>query len=352
MYHHEYANTMVVPDSWQPKRGLLNFVIDGQWGSTGKGKLAHLLGQYADAVVCDYMPNAGHTVVHDGKQYVFRQLPVACLHPDVKLVCLGPGSVINSDLFAREINWVPPDTQVIVDQNAMYVTDADAEWEREYQAGMGSTCKGCGRALQRKIKRDRSVSLVGNSCGSASKYVGCVFEAIRDRMMHGDVVLAETAQGFGLSLNHGMYPHVTSRDVTVTSALDRMGGFPHTDIGHVYGIIRTFPIRVGGPSGPCWHDQEEITWDDVPVAPAEPERTTVTNKIRRVFTFSQTQLCHFIHHVNPSHLFVNFANYLAPDQVVPWLKNNVVPNVRREMNHTIGLGVGAQSQENEWWSFV
>jgi adenylosuccinate synthase len=57
-------------------------------------------------------------------------------------------------------------------------------------------------------------------------------------------------------------------------------------ISNIIMVIRTFPIRVGGPSGPF---AGEISWEEirkVSGAPAVvPERTSVTNRLRRVARF-------------------------------------------------------------------
>jgi adenylosuccinate synthase len=157
---------------------------------------------------------------------------------------------------------------------------------------------------------------------------------LRDCLRVGPV-LNEMAQGFDLSLNWGReWPYCTSRDVTVGTALNN-AGLPASCLGDVWGVIRPFPIRVGniykdegnkglfndmdekqlvGWSGPCWDDQHELTWDEVTKLSGSPEplleRTTVTQRVRRVFTFSTKQLCEFCVANEPTHLFVNFIQYL------------------------------------------
>ena len=55
-------------------------------------------------------------------------------------------------------------------------------------------------------------------------------------------------------------------------------------------VLRTFPIRVAGNSGDLY---EELSWDQMRgitgIADLEPERTTVTKKIRRVGRFDYQQ---------------------------------------------------------------
>ena len=78
-------------------------------------------------------------------------------------------------------------------------------------------------------------------------------------------------------------------------------------LSEVIGCARTFPIRVAGNSGGAYRDQLEISWADLG---QEPELTTVTKKVRRVFTFSDQQIREAIWECQPTRIFLNFINYL------------------------------------------
>ena len=101
----------------------------------------------------------------------------------------------------------------------------------------------------------------------------------------GDVII-EGTQGFGLSLLHGeKYPYVTARDTSASGFCSEVGLSPrHVD--YVVMVIRTFPIRVGGNSGPL---PNEIDWAGIKrisgAPDEEPEFTSVTHRLRRVGTF-------------------------------------------------------------------
>jgi adenylosuccinate synthase len=81
--------------------------------------------------------------------------------------------------------------------------------------------------------------------------------------------------------------------------------------------MRTFPIRVGdaydkygnkvGTSGPVYDDQREVSWEQLGVP---LERTTVTKKVRRVFTWSNKNLEKVVTMLAPDAIFLNFVNYL------------------------------------------
>jgi adenylosuccinate synthase len=146
-----------------------------------------------------------------------------------------------------------------------------------------------------------------------------VRKAINDSLL----VLAESAQGFDLSINQGrMYPYVTSRAVDVAQTMSDCG-VPPRYCGDVYGCVRCHPIRVGnvvregklvGFSGPPYEDQEELDWKWItehsgslnPIL----ELTTVTGKVRRVFTWSDLQMQKFVDVCAPDFLCLNFVNYL------------------------------------------
>ena len=88
-------------------KGRANVVIDGQWGSTGKGKLIGWIAknQEVDLAVGDNMPNAGHTFVgYSGDSIMLKQIPV-CAVAGVECL-LGPHSVVNPSRFLQEIGML------------------------------------------------------------------------------------------------------------------------------------------------------------------------------------------------------------------------------------------------------
>ena len=75
----------------------VSIVVGGQYGSEGKGKVAHYIARTsgARAAVRVGGPNSGHTVYADsGKKYIFQHLPTAAILPDVICV-LATGSYID-----------------------------------------------------------------------------------------------------------------------------------------------------------------------------------------------------------------------------------------------------------------
>jgi adenylosuccinate synthase len=100
-------------------------------------------------------------------------------------------------------------------------------------------------------------------------------------------------------------------------------------LGDVYLVLRPYPIRVGnviedgvqqGYSGGGYDDQVEIDWEEIarksgmPLEYAtilrEKEKTTVTKRVRRVFSFSKRQLREAVMVNGATKLALNFANYI------------------------------------------
>jgi len=129
--------------------------------------------------------------------------------------------------------------------------------------------------------------------------------------------LVEIPQGYGLSLNGRFYPHCTSRDCSVMQGLSDAGIHPHL-LGKTLLVLRTFPIRVGNigehSSGGCYSDQHETTWADLGLT---PEITTVTKRVRRVFTWSQSQVSEAMSANRPDAIFLSHADYV--DDLQPFI---------------------------------
>jgi adenylosuccinate synthase len=132
-------------------------VVGGQYGSEGKGKVAHALARDSgDRTVAVRVggSNSGHTVVgEDGKPLVLRQLPTAAWLPGPALV-LPPGSYLEPGLFLREMaaTGAAPG-RVRVDPDAAVIGPDDARRERDsgLRASIGSTESGTGSAVLRRI---------------------------------------------------------------------------------------------------------------------------------------------------------------------------------------------------------
>ncbi len=264
-------------------------VVGGQYGSEGKGKVVALCAVRANRpwfVRCGG-PNSGHTVGIGGREIVLRQVPAGAVRSDA-LLLISAGCVVDEDLLVAEIDelGLPPE-RVVVDPRAVLLIPEDRETEQPGVARIGSTASGTGAALVRRMMRREEVALVGSSERLKAKVrVESVAPLLHDHLDRGNDVIVEGTQGFGLSLLHGpAYPYATARDTTASGFAMEVGLSPR-DVTAIIMVIRTFPIRVGGNSGPL---QDEISWEQVRAlsgAPAVlPEYTSVTKRLRRVGHF-------------------------------------------------------------------
>ncbi len=296
----------------------VDMIVDLQFGSTGKGLIAGFMAEHNelyDVVVNCNMPNAGHTYIDSkGEKMVFKVLPNAIVGPNVEYALLGPGSVFSPLRLAEEMVIAAEagyaNFEVVIHPNAIVVDESHVAAENYLVERIGSTGQGSMEAQVEKMRRAEGLLAKDNW-----SYIKEVCDGMPVTVVHNDDydlvmrsatrVLAEGSQGHSLSINSVFYPFVTSRDCTPTRFMSDMG-IPWNMLRHVVGTCRLHPIRVGGNSGPCWPDQAELTWEALG---QKPELTTVTQRVRRVFTWSNMQIAHAIHHCAPNVVFLNFANY-------------------------------------------
>ncbi len=292
--------------------GKLNIIIDGQFGSTGKGLLASYVGlnEHIDIVVSNSSANAGHTFYLNGEKYITKQLPVAGIVQPKSTIYLCAGAIIHPPTLISEINRFDIDpSRIRIHPRAAIITEDDIIAEKEKTssyAKLASTASGVGMALARKVMRSATLA---EDEPLVDALVGVL--PLHSLMESNLTCLMEVPQGFDLSLSSGFsYPHCTSREITVSSALSDAQVHP-SFLGKVAVCLRTFPIRVGntehGHSGPFYPDSKEITWNDIGV---QEEITTVTGRVRRVATFSHEQYQKMIDALRPDYIMMNFANYL------------------------------------------
>jgi len=264
-------------------------IVGGQFGSEGKGKVTSLTASRMRSpwVVRCGGPNSGHSIWINGKPCVLRQLPVAAPQHDARLA-IAAGSVVDEDLLIEEIKLLGvPRHRIIVDARAVLISPQDRDGEQSLVAQIGSTGSGTGAAAARRLLRSGDVRLVGDSKRITEfATIGTVGPHLHTALDRGEEVVVEGTQGFGLSLFHGRgFPYLTSKDTTASAFASEVGLAPH-DINEVILVVRTFPIRVGGPSGDL---DDEVSWQFVQEKSNAPEEelefTSVTQRLRRVAQF-------------------------------------------------------------------
>ncbi|MDJ0931289.1 adenylosuccinate synthetase [Breoghania sp.] len=143
-------------------------------------------------------------------------------------------------------------------------------------------------------------------------YLGSARQVLASAMVAGQRILLEGTQGTGLSLHHGDYPHVTTRDTSVSGCLADAGIAP-SNVRKIIMVCRTYPIRVGGPSGPMAHevDMPEIhRRSGIPLEELEKnERPTTTNRPRRIAEFDWVQFRDSVQLNGPTDIALTFVDY-------------------------------------------
>lgn len=289
-------------------------VIGGQFGSEGKGKVAHYLAKEMKAsfaVRCGGS-NSGHTVIDDhGRIHIFRHLPTAAILPEIKLA-ISAGSYINEDVLLREIEQlqIRPE-RLHIDPNAVIITDECVQWEQK--SGLvnhiGSTGSGTGAAVVSRIQR-QGRAVFAKDRRRLRPYLQNVGSILRTVLNRQERVIVEGTQGFGLSVLHSpYYPKVTSRDTTAAAFIAEVGLSPR-DVDDIVLVIRTFPIRVAGDSG---HLPKEITWEQLVSEGGHhhkiEEFTSVTHKLRRIARFDAEIVLRAIEVNTPTRIVLNHVDY-------------------------------------------
>ena len=303
----------------------VSIVIGGQFGSEGKGKVALEIVRRSRAPAVAVRvggPNSGHTAYdRSGTKHVLRQLPAACVDGNVDVV-LPAGSYIDVDVLLTEIEKLDyPRDRIHVSAYAHIIRAEHREWEKA--AGLtetiSSTGSGVGAAVMASVAREAANfplrSAFAEDHARLESYVKDTSSYLRERIESGNRVVIEGTQGFGLSLLEGGYwPKATSRSTTAAGALSEVGLSP-VDVDDITMVIRSYPIRVAGDSGPL---PGETTWEEIAQKTGGKrdlrEYTTVTGKLRRVGYFDPEIVRRALDVNMPSRLVLNHLDYVGKQQ--------------------------------------
>lgn len=326
----------------------VSIICGGQFGSEGKGKVAYYLCNKYHAMYHVRVggSNSGHTVYSNGVKYMFRCLPSGVLESDTVAI-LPAGSYIDIDLLFKEIKIAGISLDSVkIDHNAVIVSSD--EMEEEYRSDLGvsiaSTLSGTGAAVKNRILRNPSKVRLASDDNRINtvdtKYLmRCALNKCRN-------IVIEGSQGYGLSVLHSeYYPYVTSRDITASGILSECGLSPF-DVENVVMVLRTYPIRVGGNSGPL---KNELSWSDVANRAGYSdliEYTSCTNRIRRVGAFDDDIVKQAIMANSPNIIVMNHLDYidasvLGKTKITDKCKNfisQVEADISRKIN-MVGTGV-------------
>lgn len=284
-------------------------LVGGQFGSEGKGKIAAYLAPEHDMAIRTGGPNAGHTIEHEGRYYKMQTIPVSFVNKNCALA-IGAGGLIDLDILSREIRETGIGKgRLLIDPQAGIIDPRHSQAEADLKKRIGSTGKGVGTAIAAKTLRDPDFRLA-RDIPELEEYLGDVAGYANRFLDEGKKVFLEGTQGFGLSLQHGFYPFVTGRDITAGSIAADAGISPRS-IEDITMVLRTYPIRVAGNSGPL---ANEVDWETVTRESGYPtpliERTTVTNNVRRVGRFDMDLVQRATMINRPTQIALMFIDYL------------------------------------------
>ena len=261
----------------------MNVVIIGaQWGDEGKGKIVDYLAEDAKYVVrYSGGPNAGHTIVVDGKQFALHQVPSGILYKD-KTVFLGSGMVIDPEALFDELkmlkdNGIDWEGRVFISDRAQLILPKyrtmDKERDAQRKRPIGTTGRGMGIAYAEKAHRDgvrladldwaeKMAEFDGEDLEYINRYKDQLLSMRVDLVakMHEfkkNNILFEGAQGAMLDIDSGTYPYVSSGTSCAAGACTGSGIGPH-EIDRILGVFKAYQTRVGnGPMPTEFNEADE-----------------------------------------------------------------------------------------------
>jgi len=274
-------------------KGKVDALLGIVFGDEGKGKVVDYFTPRYD-VVARFAggPNAGHTIIFEGKKFVLRSIPSG-IFDEGKTNIIGNGCVIAPDLFMAEAQELEAagyelTNRLHISRRAHLILPTHRVLDRAYEAAkgknkVGTTGKGIGPTYSDKAAR------VGLRVGDILEGFSEKYEALKARheqilrelhftdyhieeeekrwmegveymrrfrlsdteyeinhaLAEGKKVLAEGAQGSLLDIDHGTYPYVSSSSTTCGGVCTGLGVSPGA-IGRVFGIFKAYSTRVGG----------------------------------------------------------------------------------------------------------
>ncbi|MFH1674683.1 MAG: adenylosuccinate synthetase [Pseudomonadota bacterium] len=300
--------------------GYVDVLVGGQYGSEGKGQIVSYISPEYDILVRVGGPNAGHQVFEEPQPYTHHQLPSGSRCSEARLL-IGPGATLRVPKLLDEIADCKVESgRLFVDPQAMIISDDDRTSEEEGTRTIGSTGQGVGFAMARRItgRLHKPAPVLARDIPELKPFIRSAVEVLEEAYSQGKRILLEGTQGTALSLYHGYYPHVTSRDTTVSGCLAE-AGIAWNRVRRAIMVCRTYPIRVQSPAGgDSGFMSQEITWSEVSRRSKislprlqKAEITSTTHKSRRVAEFDWGLLRKSALLNGVTDIALTFADYLS-----------------------------------------
>jgi len=217
------------------------------WGDEGKGKIISYLALKDKLDVClrTGSVNAAHTVWYQGNRYALHMVPAAFVYEKCRLL-IGAGSNVHVAKFLEEVEATNVKNRIGIDHQASIIEEKHSIQDKTnaHLKGLGTTGWGIGPAIEERVRRTAKLA---KDIPELQPYLTDVTTEVNKAIDAGKKVLLEGTQGLMLSLFHGTYPYVTSRD-TSASAICSEAGVGPTKVDNVLVVFKAFVTRVGtGP---------------------------------------------------------------------------------------------------------
>lgn len=293
----------------------LSVVVGGQNGSEGKGTVAGWLCRPQAGTVVSVRvggPNAGHTIYghcppncnlsthgplpdhqpeNERHPWKLRQIPVAAVTNPTAVLILAEGSevdplVLHDEVTSLDAAGYRVSERLYIDPQATILESRHIgdEIRDRITERLGSTAKGIGAARADRLWR---YARLAKDNGSWIRWTQVSTAQMMNEGMGSNVhIVIEGTQGYDLGLHAGNYPYCTAGNARSIDFMAQAGLSPWRSgwTTRTWVVARTRPIRVAGNSGPM---KGETSWEELGLA---EERTTVTNKVRRVGEYDVDQL--------------------------------------------------------------
>ena len=273
----------------------IDVLLGLQWGDEGKGKVVDVLTPRYD-VVARFQggPNAGHTLIFDGKHFVLKSIPSGVFQGDKQNI-IGNGMVIDAALFKAEAEalenaGINLKDRLLISKKAHLILPTHRLLDSAIEASkgkskVGTTGRGIGPTYTDKVARtgvrigdllrpdfqqryeetkaahertlkslnfEYDLAPIEEAWKEGIEYIKQFTfvdseHFVNNLLREGKSLLCEGAQGTMLDIDFGSYPFVTSSNTVCAGACTGLGIAPNR-IGKVYGIMKAYCTRVG--SGP------------------------------------------------------------------------------------------------------
>jgi adenylosuccinate synthase len=254
-------------------------IVGAFWGDEGKGKIISYLAlnDKLDFCVRTGSVNAAHTVWLDGKRYALHMVPAAFIYEKCRLL-VAAGANVHMGRLLEEVESTNVNGRMGIDHNASIIEEKHAIQDKTsaVNKGIGTTGWGVGPAIEERARRTAKLA---KEIPELKPFLTDSVAEVNDGLDAGKKVLLEGTQGFMLSLFHGTYPYVTSRD-TGASAIASEAGVGPTRVDDVLIVYKSFMTRVGAGSLPGEITKEEakkIGWFETAAGTGRDRRSAPFN---------------------------------------------------------------------------